>query len=42
VVEQNDERRVGHHCLSNHFLDTILTDYKQDNDKQEAWELTAA
>ena len=42
VIEQNDEWLVGHRYLSNHSLETILDDYKKDNDKEEVRELTAA
>ena len=42
VIEQNDEWLVGHRYLSNHSLDAILTDYKKDNNKEEARELTTA
>ena len=42
VIEQNDEWLVGKRYLSQHALDTILTDSKKDNNKQEALELTAA
>jgi transposase-like protein len=42
VIEQNDEWLVGKRYLSQHSLDTILTDSKKDNNKQEALELTAA
>ena len=42
VIEQNDEWLVGHRYLSNHSLEAVLDDYKKDNDKEEARELTAA
>jgi transposase-like protein len=42
VIEQNDEWLVGRRYLSNHSLDAILSDFNQDNNKQEARELTAA
>src|SRR5256884_6135977 len=42
VIEQNDEWLVGRRYLSNHSLDAILTDDKEDNDREEARELTAA
>jgi putative transposase len=42
VIEQNDEWLVGHRYLSNHSLEAILDDYKKDNSKEEARELTAA
>ena len=42
VIEQNDEWLVGHRYLSQHSMDTILTDYEQDNTRKEAPELAAA
>src|SRR3954471_13117673 len=39
VIEQNDEWLVGRRYLSNHSLDAILTDDKEDNDREEAREL---
>jgi putative transposase len=42
VIEQNDEWLVGHRYLSNHSLEAVLNDYKKDNTKEEAKELTAA
>jgi len=42
IIEQNDEWLVGHRHLSAHSLDAIVADYKTDNDKEEARELTAA
>jgi putative transposase len=42
VIEQNDEWLVGHRYLSNHSLQAVLDDYKKDNNKEEARELTAA
>jgi putative transposase len=42
VIEQNDEWLVGHRYLSNHSLEAILDDYKKDNNREEARELTAA
>jgi hypothetical protein len=42
VIEQNDEWLVGRRYLSNHSLDTILTDDKEDNDRKETAELAAA
>jgi len=39
VIEQNDEWLVGRRYLSNHSLETILTD---DNEREEARELSAA
>jgi putative transposase len=42
VIEQNDEWLVGRRYLSNHSLDSILNDDKEDNDREESRELTAA
>jgi putative transposase len=42
VIEQNDEWLVGHRYLSNHSLQAVLNDYKKDNNREEARELTAA
>jgi transposase-like protein len=42
VIEQNDEWLVGKRYLSQHTLDTILTDDKKDNNRKEARELAAA
>jgi len=42
VIEQNDEWLVGKRYLSQHTLDTILTDHEKDNDRKEAPELAAA
>jgi len=42
VIEQNDEWLVGHRYLSAHSLETILDDYKKDNNSEEVRELTAA
>jgi putative transposase len=42
VIEQNDEWLVGRRYLSNHSMEAILTNYKEDNTKEEARELTAA
>ena len=42
IIEQNDEWLVGHRYLSNHSLEAVLDDYKKDNNKEEARELTAA
>ena len=42
VIEQNDEWLVGHRYLSQHSLDAILTDDKEDNNRKEARELAAA
>ena len=42
VIEQNDEWLVGRRYLSHHSMDTILTDYEQDNNRKETRELAAA
>jgi transposase-like protein len=42
VIEQNDEWLVGRRYLSNHSLEAILTEEKQDQDRKETRELTAA
>jgi transposase-like protein len=42
VIEQNDEWLVGRRYLSNHSMDTILNDNKEDHDRKETPELTAA
>jgi putative transposase len=42
VIEQNDEWLIGRRYLSNHSLDSILNDDKEDNDREETRELTAA
>jgi len=42
IIEQNDEWLVGHRYLSQHSLDTILTDFEKDNNRKEHAELTAA
>ena len=42
VIEQNDEWLVGHRYLSNHSLEAILDDYKKENTREEARELTTA
>jgi putative transposase len=42
VIEQNDEWLVGKRYLSNHTLETLLTDDKKDTNSKEARELTAA
>jgi putative transposase len=41
VIEQNDEWLVGRRYLSNHSLEAVLDDDKQDNNKKETRELTA-
>jgi hypothetical protein len=47
VIEQNDEWLVGKRYLSNHSLEALLDQDKDDNDRddkdrEEARELTAA
>jgi hypothetical protein len=43
VIEQNDEWLVGHRYLSNHSLEAVLDQVKnEDRDREEARELTAA
>ena len=42
VIEQNDEWLVGRRYLSDHSLETILNDHKEDNEKKETPELAAA
>jgi transposase-like protein len=42
VIEQNDEWLVGRRYLSNHSMDAILTDYREDNKGKETPELAAA
>jgi putative transposase len=42
VIEQNDEWLVGRRYLAAHSLDTILNDYKKDNNSEEVRELTVA
>jgi putative transposase len=42
VIEQNDEWLVGHRYLSQHSLDTILTNFTEDNNRKETAELAAA
>jgi putative transposase len=42
VIEQNDEWLVGKRYLSNHSLDALLEPDKDDRDRKEARELTAA
>jgi transposase-like protein len=42
IIEQNDEWLVGHRYLSAHSLESILDDYKKDNNDEEVRELTAA
>jgi hypothetical protein len=43
VIEQNDEWLVGHRYLSNHSLEAVLDQEKnEDRDREEARELTTA
>jgi hypothetical protein len=42
VIEQNDESLVGKRYLSNHSLDALLNDQKEDKTREETRELTAA
>jgi putative transposase len=42
VIEQNDEWLVGRRYLSNHTLDALLDREKEDEDREETRELTAA
>ncbi len=42
VIEQNDEWLVGRRYLSNHSLDAVLDQEREDNDRKETPELTAA
>jgi putative transposase len=42
VIEQNDEWLVGKRYLSNHSLDALLNDQKEDKTREETRELTAA
>jgi transposase-like protein len=42
VIEQNDEWLVGRRYLSNHSLDALLDRKKEDEDREETRELTAA
>jgi transposase-like protein len=42
VIEQNDEWLVGRRYLSNHSLEAVLEPETENNDNQEARELTAA
>jgi putative transposase len=41
VIEQNDEWLVGRRYLSNHSLEAVLDDDKQDNNRKKTRELTA-
>jgi hypothetical protein len=43
VIEQNDEWLVGRRYLSNHSLEAVLDQQRQENnDREETHELTAA
>jgi hypothetical protein len=42
VIEQNDEWLVGRRYLSAHSLEALLDQEKEDNDREETRELTAA
>ncbi len=42
VIEQNDEWLVGRRYLSNHSLELVLDQNEEDNNREEARELTAA
>jgi putative transposase len=42
VIEQNDEWLVGKRYLSNHSLEAVLNDEKEDKTREETHELTAA
>jgi transposase-like protein len=42
VIEQNDEWLVGKRYLSQHTLETLLTDIKKHNSRKESTELAAA
>jgi putative transposase len=42
VIEQNDEWLVGRRYLSNHSMDAVLNDYKEDNNRKDTQELAAA
>jgi putative transposase len=42
VIEQNDEWLVGRRYLSNHPLEAVLDQEKEDKDREETPELTAA
>jgi putative transposase len=42
VIEQNDEWLVGKRYLSNHSLDAVLNDEKEDKPREETRELNAA
>jgi hypothetical protein len=42
VIEQNDEWLVGRRYLSNHSLEAVFDQEKEDNDTEETHELTPA
>ena len=42
VIEQNDEWLVGKRYLNNHSLEALLNQEKDDKDREETRELTAA
>jgi hypothetical protein len=42
LIEQNDEWLVGRRYLSNHSLEALLEQEKDNNDREEKRELTAA
>jgi putative transposase len=42
VIEQNDEWLVGRRYLSNHSVEAVLAQEKDNNDRNETHELTAA
>jgi len=42
VIEQNDEWLVGRRYLSNHSLEAVLDQEKEDKDREETRELTTA
>jgi transposase-like protein len=42
VIEQNDEWLVGRRYLSNHSLEAVLEQEKEDNNREETRELTPA
>jgi putative transposase len=42
VIEQNDEWLVGRRYLSNHSLEAVLDQEREDNDREETPELTTA
>jgi hypothetical protein len=42
VIEQNDEWLVGRRYLSNHSLEAVLDQEKEDKPREEARQLTTA